>query len=193
MSFVSGTDLRARVKALRPSTDCRTSFSCSSLSRPPYFSFTTAKSSSCSSDVLLSPSNPAPPNSGNGNTLKMGFSAILVSPLGNLTTGAADLTLRAGIFGYPIRHSISPPMHQAAFDHAGIDATYEAWETHPGALAEGVSKLRDSVYLGANVTVPHKQAVMETPRRGGRPRTTHRRSQHDHQQGRQAAGHQHGR
>ena len=71
------------------------------------------------------------------------------------------MTLRAGIFGYPIRHSISPPMHQAAFDHAGINASYEAWETHPDALAEGVSRLRSELYLGGNVTVPHKQAVME--------------------------------
>jgi len=52
-------------------------------------------------------------------------------------------------------------MHQAAFDHAGIDASYEAWETHPDILADGVSKLRDDIYLGANVTVPHKQAVMQ--------------------------------
>lgn len=71
------------------------------------------------------------------------------------------MTLRTGIFGYPIRHSISPPMHQAAFDHAGIDASYEAWETYPDALAAGVGRLRDGLYLGANVTVPHKQAVME--------------------------------
>ena len=71
------------------------------------------------------------------------------------------MTLRAGIFGYPIRHSISPPMHKAAFDFAGIDASYEAWETHPYALADGVGKLRDDRYLGANVTVPHKLAVME--------------------------------
>lgn len=71
------------------------------------------------------------------------------------------MTLRAGIFGYPIRHSISPPMHEAAFHHAGIDASYEAWETHPDALADGVARLRDDLYLGANVTVPHKQAVME--------------------------------
>lgn len=52
-------------------------------------------------------------------------------------------------------------MHQAAFDHAGVDASYEAWETHPDDLAEGVHSLRDGLYLGANVTVPHKQAVME--------------------------------
>ena len=71
------------------------------------------------------------------------------------------MTLLAGIFGYPISHSISPPMHQAAFDHARIDASYEAWETHPDDLANGVHKLRDDSYLGANVTVPHKQAVIQ--------------------------------
>ena len=71
------------------------------------------------------------------------------------------MTLQAGIFGYPISHSISPAMHQAALDHAGIDATYDAWETPPDALAQGVLMLRGDDYLGANVTVPHKQAVME--------------------------------
>ena len=71
------------------------------------------------------------------------------------------MTLLAGIFGYPISHSISPPMHKAAFDHARIDASYEAWETHPDDLANGVRRLRDESYLGANVTVPHKQAVIQ--------------------------------
>ena len=52
-------------------------------------------------------------------------------------------------------------MHQAAFDHAGIDATYDAWETHPNDLGYRVRRLRDDRYLGANVTVPHKQAVLE--------------------------------
>ena len=70
------------------------------------------------------------------------------------------VTLKAGIFGYPISHSISPPMHQAAFDRAGIDAVYEAWETPPDALASAVAALRDDDTLGANATVPHKQAVM---------------------------------
>lgn len=71
------------------------------------------------------------------------------------------MTLLAGIFGYPIGHSISPAMHNAAFGKAGIDAVYEAWETTPDDLSEGVSSLRGENYLGANVTVPHKQAVME--------------------------------
>ncbi|MXY22534.1 MAG: shikimate dehydrogenase [Dehalococcoidia bacterium] len=71
------------------------------------------------------------------------------------------MTLHAGIFGYPIRHSISPAMHNAAFGSAEIDAVYEAWETAPDRLAAGVAALRDGSFLGANVTVPHKQAVME--------------------------------
>ena len=70
------------------------------------------------------------------------------------------MTLHAGIFGYPISHSISPAMHNAAFESAGIDAVYEAWETAPDDLAAGVAALRSDSYLGANVTVPHKQAVM---------------------------------
>ncbi len=71
------------------------------------------------------------------------------------------MTLLAGIFGYPIQHSISPAIHNAAFERLGIDAVYEAWETTPDALAAGVAALRRENYLGANVTVPHKQAVME--------------------------------
>ncbi len=71
------------------------------------------------------------------------------------------MTLLAGIFGYPIGHSISPAMHNAAFTSIGIDAVYEAWETTPEDLPAGVVALRSDSYLGANVTVPHKQAVME--------------------------------
>ena len=71
------------------------------------------------------------------------------------------MTLLAGIFGYPIGHSISPAMHNAAFESAGIDALYEAWETAPEDLGDGVAALRSRGYLGANVTVPHKQSVME--------------------------------
>ena len=70
------------------------------------------------------------------------------------------MTLLSGIFGYPIRHSISPAMHNAAFASLGIDAVYSAWETTPDDLAAGVASLRSENYMGANVTVPHKQAVM---------------------------------
>ena len=70
------------------------------------------------------------------------------------------MTRLAGIFGYPLAHSLSPAFQQAAFNHYGLDARYLAWETPPDALASEVAKLRGGDFIGANVTIPHKQAVM---------------------------------
>ncbi len=70
------------------------------------------------------------------------------------------MTSTVGIIGYPLRHSASPAFQQAAFDHLGIDAKYLAWETPPDAIAERMESLRGPGVLGANVTVPHKQAVV---------------------------------
>ena len=67
----------------------------------------------------------------------------------------------AGIFGYPLAHSISPTFQQAAFDYYSLPVTYHAWPVPPGTLGEEVQKLRGDEYLGANVTVPHKQRVRE--------------------------------
>jgi shikimate dehydrogenase len=64
------------------------------------------------------------------------------------------------VIGFPIRHSLSPVFQQAAFDFHGIAAQYEAWETPPEMLVAAVERLRRPDHLGANVTVPHKQAVM---------------------------------
>ena len=70
------------------------------------------------------------------------------------------MTKRAGIIGFPVSHSVSPALQQAAFDHHGIEARYEYWETTPEALAERMASLRDSGVLGAQVTVPHKQEAL---------------------------------
>ena len=67
---------------------------------------------------------------------------------------------RVGVIGYPLGHTLSPAFQQAAFDALGIKARYAAWETAPDRLAETVASLRDADCLGANVTVPHKQAVI---------------------------------
>jgi len=81
---------------------------------------------------------------------------------------------RAGLIGNPVAHSRSPLMHNAAFAALGIDATYELWLTEEKEVPERVASLRQPDILGANVTVPHKQAVMpycdrltETARRIG--------------------------
>jgi shikimate dehydrogenase len=70
------------------------------------------------------------------------------------------LSKRAGVIGHPLGHSISPALFKAAFEAAGIDATYEAWDTPPDALQGRVDALRGADYLGANVTVPHKTDII---------------------------------
>ena len=67
---------------------------------------------------------------------------------------------RLGIIGSPVAHSLSPAIQGAALRAAGIDATYERWETPLDALPARVAALRESGCLGANVTIPHKQAVL---------------------------------
>ena len=67
---------------------------------------------------------------------------------------------RAGVIGCPLGHSLSPAIFQAAFDAAGVDARYEAWETQREELEARVSGLRAGDVLGANVTIPHKEAVV---------------------------------
>lgn len=65
-----------------------------------------------------------------------------------------------GLIGYPVSHSRSPAMQQAAFDALGIPARYLLWETPPEALAERVASLRAPDVLGANITIPYKTAVV---------------------------------
>lgn len=65
-----------------------------------------------------------------------------------------------GILGWPVAHSRSPAMHEAGFRALGIDATYVPFPVAPERLAEAVGGLRALGVAGANVTLPHKQAVM---------------------------------
>ena len=64
-----------------------------------------------------------------------------------------------GLIGYPLGHTISPAFQQAAFDYHSLPVEYHAWPTHPDLLENKVSSLRGGEYLGANVTVPHKEHV----------------------------------
>jgi shikimate dehydrogenase len=68
---------------------------------------------------------------------------------------------RVELFAYPSWHSLSPAMHNAAFRRLDIDARYDAREVPPGELAEAVESLRHPDALGANVTIPHKETVIE--------------------------------
>ncbi|MAG36055.1 MAG: shikimate dehydrogenase [Dehalococcoidia bacterium] len=63
------------------------------------------------------------------------------------------------VIGYPLAHSISPRFQQPAFDHLGLPVRYIARETPPEKLAGFLTELRGPQWLGANVTVPHKETV----------------------------------
>lgn len=69
-------------------------------------------------------------------------------------------THRVGLLGWPVEHSVSPAMHNAAFDALGLPWRYTLLPTPPGRIETALTNLRAQGYRGANVTVPHKQAVM---------------------------------
>jgi len=65
-----------------------------------------------------------------------------------------------GVVGYPVSHSLSPAIFNAAFESAGIEAVYELFPISPDRLDKGVEELLDRGVRGFNVTVPHKTAVI---------------------------------
>jgi shikimate dehydrogenase len=69
-------------------------------------------------------------------------------------------TRLTGLLGWPVAHSLSPAMHNAAAAALGLDLVYLPLAVHPDLLAEAVRGLAALGFRGANVTVPHKEAVM---------------------------------
>lgn len=68
---------------------------------------------------------------------------------------------RAGVIGHPIAHSISPLIHGYWLAQAGIEGVYERYDIAPENLRAEVLALRDQGLSGINVTLPHKQAIMD--------------------------------
>ena len=69
-------------------------------------------------------------------------------------------TQLVGLIGWPVKHSLSPAMHNAAFDALGLNWHYVPLPVPPGQVDAAVRGLAALGFRGANVTVPHKQAVM---------------------------------
>jgi shikimate dehydrogenase len=72
-------------------------------------------------------------------------------------TGSTTLV---GLIGWPVEHSFSPAMHNAAFAELGLDWAYVPLPVYPDHLGEAVSGLRALGFAGANVTVPHKERAL---------------------------------
>ncbi len=64
-----------------------------------------------------------------------------------------------GVFGYPIKHTASPAMHNAAFEALGLDYVYLPFEVRPQRLEEAAKALISLNIVGVNVTIPHKETV----------------------------------
>lgn len=65
-----------------------------------------------------------------------------------------------GLIGWPVEHSLSPAMHNSAFAVLNLNWCYVPLPVHPEQLEEAVAGLWALSFMGANVTVPHKEMVM---------------------------------
>ena len=72
-------------------------------------------------------------------------------------TGA---TVTVGVIGDPVRHSLSPTLHNAAFDALGVDARSLAFPVADGDGPAAVDAMRVLGIRGLSVTMPHKEAVL---------------------------------
>jgi shikimate dehydrogenase len=65
-----------------------------------------------------------------------------------------------GIVGWPVAHSLSPRMHNAAFTASGLNCLYVPLPVEPSRLGEAIAGLRALSFRGCNVTIPHKVEVI---------------------------------
>jgi shikimate dehydrogenase len=68
-------------------------------------------------------------------------------------TGATRL---AAVIGHPVRHSLSPALHNAAFEAAGLDWRFVAFDVAPGGAKDAIAAMRTLGIGGFAVTMPHK-------------------------------------
>ena len=75
-----------------------------------------------------------------------------------MTIGGA--TRIGAVIGWPVAHSASPALHNAAFAALGLDAAFVALPVEPAGLPAAVRGLRALGVMGVSVTIPHKEAVV---------------------------------
>lgn len=66
-----------------------------------------------------------------------------------------------GLLGNPVGHSLSPPMHEAAYDELGLDARYVTFEPAPDELGAAIDGARALGIAGLNVTIPFKETALD--------------------------------
>lgn len=71
------------------------------------------------------------------------------------------MTTLTGLIGYPVSHSLSPRIHAYWVAHHKLEAEYKLFTTPPARVRQVIMRLKHKGARGFNVTIPHKQAVME--------------------------------
>ncbi|SCM69395.1 shikimate dehydrogenase [Donghicola eburneus] len=66
----------------------------------------------------------------------------------------------AGVIGNPVAHSLSPRLHGHWLQRYGITGHYVPLEVHPDDLVEALGAMGRMGFVGANVTIPHKETVL---------------------------------
>ncbi|WP_371371403.1 shikimate dehydrogenase [Sporomusa aerivorans] len=69
-------------------------------------------------------------------------------------------TKKVGLLGWPLGHSLSPIMHNAAFAACGLDYVYLPLATPPELLGDAIAGLKALGFAGVNITIPHKVAIL---------------------------------
>src|SRR5204863_9032344 len=76
-----------------------------------------------------------------------------------VTRGIAP-PIQLGVFGDPVAHSLSPQMQNAALRECKIDMQFARFQILPNELKSALSSIRKLEFLGVNLTIPHKLAVL---------------------------------
>ena len=71
------------------------------------------------------------------------------------------MKIKLSVIGYPIGHSLSPLIHTTLLEYLNYDYEYEKTEVKPDELLQFIKHAKESGILGFNVTMPHKQTIME--------------------------------
>lgn len=77
-------------------------------------------------------------------------------------TSQGTKTIKAGVIGWPVDHSLSPRLHGYWLQHYGIDGVYLPLPVAPEDIESAIRNLPDNGFAGANVTVPHKEVAFKT-------------------------------
>src|SRR5437660_4600348 len=97
-------------------------------------------------------SDVAPPNS----LSSRGLSTFLAESVRGVRSDVRIL----GVFGYPVEHSLSPAMHNAAIAALGLPYTYIPFSVPPDDLGPAIHSLKTLGIIGINLTIPHKERAL---------------------------------